>query len=323
MSSTASHGQVNTVQTASLTTEDPASFELALRPWELQCAPSTRGKFKHSITLFKTPLFTVYRESFKLAAHVQGLSPANTLVLAIPLGVGKQAQYWRDSYAGNILPSALPGPLDVMIKAGHSQLVIMVDLDYCRRRLDEECVDALLAAAAAHKLPIREKTLRGLVIWGEGVLDLARSDAEAVGDKAVLEVIMQELVCHLLLIAAELEPASSKIASSRRQMGLHRALEYLRYNRDTRVSVSDLLEVAAISERSLQYAFRETFDKTPLAFMKRRRLHFARQQLLTACGEGANVSAVATGLGFYELGRFASDYRQVFGQFPSETLRDH
>jgi AraC family ethanolamine operon transcriptional activator len=210
-----------------------------------------------------------------------------------------------------------------MIKEGHSQLVIMVDLDYCRRALDEESVDALLAAAAAHKLPIRKKTLRGLVIWGEGVLGLARSDAVAVGDKAVLEVIMQELVCHLLLIAAELEPASSKVARSSRQMGLHRALEYLRYNRDTRVSVSDLLEVAAISERSLQYAFRETFYMTPLAFMKRRRLHFARQQLLIACGEGASVSAVATGLGFYELGRFASDYRQIFGQFPSETLQDH
>jgi hypothetical protein len=110
--------------------------------------------------LFKTPLFTVYRESFKLAAHVQGLSPANTLVLAIPLGVGKQAQYWRGSYAGNILPSALPGPLDVMIKEGHSQLVLFVDLDYCRRCLDEQLADVLLAAASTHILPIRDETLR-------------------------------------------------------------------------------------------------------------------------------------------------------------------
>ena len=82
----APRGQVNNVQAASLTTEDPASFELALRPWELLCSPSTRGKFKHSITLLMTPLFSIYRENFNLAAQVQGLSPANTLVLAIPLG---------------------------------------------------------------------------------------------------------------------------------------------------------------------------------------------------------------------------------------------
>jgi transcriptional regulator GlxA family with amidase domain len=57
--------------------------------------------------------------------------------------------------------------------------------------------------------------------------------------------------------------------------------------------------------------------------MKRRRLHFARQQLLAACPRETSVSKVATGLGFYELGRFASDYRQNFGQLPAETLRNH
>jgi AraC family ethanolamine operon transcriptional activator len=323
MNTMASHGRVITVQTASLTTEDPASFELALRPWELLCRPSTRGKFKHSIALFKTPLFSIYRESFNLAAQVQGLSPAGQLVLAIPLGVGKQAQYWRASHSGNILPSTLPGPLDVTIKEGHRQLVIMVDLDYCRRCLDEQLADVLLEVVAAHKLPIREQTLRGLVIWGEGVLDLARSDPVNVGDIAVLDAIMQELVCYLSLIAVELEPPSAKAASSARQIGMRRAFEYLRHNRETRVSVSDLLEVAGISERSLQYAFREAFDMSPSAFMKRRRLHFARQQLLSARPRETSVSTVATGLGFYELGRFASDYRQIFGQSPSVTLRSH
>jgi AraC family ethanolamine operon transcriptional activator len=314
---------VNTIQTASLTTEDPASFELALRPWELLCSPSTRGQFKHCITLLKTPLFSIYRENFNLAARVQGLSPAGTLVLAIPLGIGRQAQYWRDSHSGNTLPSTLPGPLDVMIKKGHSQLVIMVDLDYCRRCLDEQLADALLEMVAAHTLPIRHQTLCGLISWGEGVLALVRSDPVIVGDTAVLDVIMQELVCHLSLIAAELEPISAKATNSNRQIGMRRAFEYLRHNRETRVSVSDLLEVSGISERSLQYAFREAFGVTPLAFMKRRRLHFARQQLQTACHEDTSVSKVATGLGFYELGRFASDYRQIFGQLPSETLRDH
>jgi AraC family ethanolamine operon transcriptional activator len=322
MSTMASRGQLNTVQTASLTTEDPASFELTLRPWELLCCPSTRGKFKHSITLFKTPLFSIYRENFNLAARVQGLSPADTLVLAIPLGVGKQAQYWRDSHTGNTLPSTLPGPLDVMIKEGHCQLVITVDLGYCRRCLDEQLADVLLEMVAAHKLPIRDHTLCNLVIWGERVLDLAQSDSVKVGGIAVLDAITQELVYYLSLIAAELEPLSAKAASSARQKGMRRAIEYLRHNRETRVSVSDLLEVADICERSLQYAFREAFDMPPLAFMKRRRLHFARQQLLSACPRETSVSTVATGLGFYELGRFASDYRQIFGQFPSETLRN-
>jgi AraC family ethanolamine operon transcriptional activator len=323
MNTMASQGQLNIVQTASLTTEDPASFELALRPWELLCHPSTPGKFMHSITLFKTPLFSIYRESFNLAAQVQGLSPAGSLVLAIPLGVGKQAQYWHNSHPGNTLPATLPGPLDVTLKEDHSQLVLIVDLDYCRRCLDEQYTDVLLQAIATHKLPILDKTLNDLVIWGERVLGLARSNPTHIDEMTVLDAIMQELVYYLSLIAAELEAISGKATCSARQAGMRRALEYLRHNRETRLSVSSLLRVADISERSLQYAFREAFHMTPQAFMKRRRLHFARQQLMAAYPQDTSVSMVATGLGFYELGRFASDYRRIFGQFPSETLRNH
>jgi AraC family ethanolamine operon transcriptional activator len=313
--------EVGGVQTACLTTYDPASFELVLRPWELLCRPSTRGEFKHSITLYKTPLFTIYHEKFTLAAQVLGLSPAGTLVLAIPLGAGEPAEYWRVSHSGTTLPATLPGSLDVMIKEGHNQMVFLVDLDYCRRCLDEQLADVLLAAASTHILPIRDETLNSLVSWGKSVLNLVRANQVHADEIAVRDSIMQELVYHLSLIASELEPASGKATCSARQMGIRRAVEYLRYNRETRVSVPELLKVAGISERSLQYAFKEAFDMTPQTFVKRRRLHFARQQLLVARARETSVSRIATGLGFYELGRFASDYRQIFGEFPSETLR--
>ena len=317
-------GQLNTVQTVSLTTNDPASFELALRPWELQCSPIAKGKFEHSITLLMTPQWSVYREEFNLAAHVQGLTPAGKLVLAIPLGTGIDARYWHKSHSGSTLPSTLPGPLDVQIPQGHSQLVIMVDIDHCRRHLDEQLVDVLLKVSAAHKLPIRHHVLCHLVSWGKRTLDLAQSDPVRVRDTVVVDAMTQELLHYLSSIAAELEPPSVNVASSARQNGLRRALEHLRHNRaTTRVSVSELLELANISERSLQYAFREAFDMSPAEYMKRRRLHFARQRLLSACPKEASVSKVATDLGFYELGRFANDYRQVFGQFPSQTLRNY
>jgi len=47
----------------------------------------------------------------------------------------------------------------------------------------------------------------------------------------------------------------------------------------------------------------------------------ARKALLAAGAEAENVTQVAVRLGFYELGRFAGEYRAAFGESPSDTAR--
>ena len=51
------------------------------------------------------------------------------------------------------------------------------------------------------------------------------------------------------------------------------------------------------------------------------RLSRARRALLSARGRSVTVSKIATRLGFFELGRFSVEYRKLFGESPSETLR--
>ena len=62
-----------------LVTEDPAVYEVALRPWELMCSPIDRGTFGHSVTFLKTPSFVLYRETYDLAVVLQGLAPPDML----------------------------------------------------------------------------------------------------------------------------------------------------------------------------------------------------------------------------------------------------
>ena len=72
---------------------------------------------------------------------------------------------------------------------------------------------------------------------------------------------------------------------------------------------------------SLQYAFRDAMDMTPKEFIMQRRLHATRRALLTSDVSLTRVSDVATEHGFYELGRFAGRYFNLFGERPSETLK--
>jgi AraC-like DNA-binding protein len=60
---------------------------------------------------------------------------------------------------------------------------------------------------------------------------------------------------------------------------------------------------------------------SPAKYLKRYRMTQARLDLLEADPVAATVTQIATAWGFWELGRFAVEYRRLFGESPSETLK--
>ena len=87
------------------------------------------------------------------------------------------------------------------------------------------------------------------------------------------------------------------------------------------VTVPDLASAACISERTLRAAFQEYFGMGPLRYLKLRTLNLAHKALQNPVSSGTSITSVATDLGIWELGRFARDYKVLFGELPSETLR--
>jgi AraC family ethanolamine operon transcriptional activator len=90
---------------------------------------------------------------------------------------------------------------------------------------------------------------------------------------------------------------------------------------DERIYVTDLCRAAAVSERALEYAFREVMGLTPVAYLIRLRLHRVRQALLAGTHGSTTVSAVALDWGFWHFGEFSRAYKGCFGELPSDTLR--
>ncbi|WP_321839294.1 helix-turn-helix domain-containing protein [Paraburkholderia bannensis] len=88
---------------------------------------------------------------------------------------------------------------------------------------------------------------------------------------------------------------------------------------DCPLSVAELCVRMHASRRTLQYAFEETTGISPLAYMRAVRLAGVRKDLVHA----ASVTEVATRWGFWHFGNFACEYREQFGELPSETWRRH
>jgi AraC-like DNA-binding protein len=103
---------------------------------------------------------------------------------------------------------------------------------------------------------------------------------------------------------------------------VRRVVELIDSAPETAFTVADLAEYAGVSERSLHAAFRRQLGTSPMAYVRRRRLEQAHDELLRLePAGGVKVTDVALRYGFAHTGRFAAAYRARFGEPPSATLR--
>lgn len=98
-----------------------------------------------------------------------------------------------------------------------------------------------------------------------------------------------------------------------------RMIRYIDQNLKRNIDVEELSSVSNMSVRSIYNAFSKGFSTTPKCYVKQRKLQQLREDLLA--GQCRNVTEIALDYGFSHLGRFSSDYRKMFGELPSETLR--
>lgn len=84
-------------------------------------------------------------------------------------------------------------------------------------------------------------------------------------------------------------------------------------------TLSELAQSAGVSVRTLNAAFREFRDCTPMQCLREIRLNGVRAELLVASPQ-TKVREVAEAWGYANLGMFAASYRHRFGESPSTTL---
>lgn len=98
------------------------------------------------------------------------------------------------------------------------------------------------------------------------------------------------------------------------------AEDYMRAHLDEDITMETLVHLTGASMRSLYEGFRKHRSESPMRYLRHLRLEKVREELLSPTRK-ANITDVAQQWGFVELGRFASLYRERYGELPSETLR--
>jgi AraC-like DNA-binding protein len=100
-----------------------------------------------------------------------------------------------------------------------------------------------------------------------------------------------------------------------------RAIDLMHAHPETPWSTAGLARATGASGRALQRAFERSGQPSPMMYLRRLRLHHVHAELAANSPDSVTVTTVAGRWGFVHRGRFASQYRQLFGENPSETLR--
>jgi len=136
-----------------------------------------------------------------------------------------------------------------------------------------------------------------------------------------LEKLEHEMAIWLIRILAESRQDEARRSIRKRDRALQTAENYIHESGNTVVSIAELCKACNVSERTLEYAFRERFDLTPKAYTLIYRLNSVRKQLRMADAGNEKVSIIALQHGFWRMGQFSASYHKLFAELPSQTLK--
>ena len=133
--------------------------------------------------------------------------------------------------------------------------------------------------------------------------------------------VQQDMVIMTMLELLQKESHNQSIPASfqRRKQIVDKVKLFLNQHQDEPVTVTQLCDIANASRRTLQYSFETVLGISPLQYLRISRLNGVRRTLMLS-NPTTVIADVAAQWGFWHQSQFAKDYKQLFGELPSQTL---
>lgn len=298
------------------------AFAEAAESWDLTSHQLDRGGFQSDMVQASLgPVHLAYAR-FNRALEMHGEPPSRLRTFAI-LSERSSNWWWRgrETPRHAIMVYPVGAEIATVSRPGYEGYAVSIAEDH----LEDVALAADLPSPQdlfrGHEVfecsPAIASALRfGLRACRETLVQLPETAQEQV--RRELEFL---LPTNILNAIANGSAERARSGSRFRTVVVDRVLDYVAAFPRQPLTVGDICRVAGASERTVQNGFLERFGLRPKAYLRDRRLNGARLELRTSDPHGTAINQVAHRWGFWHLGQFAGDYRRLFGELPSDTLR--
>ncbi|MDT9673276.1 helix-turn-helix domain-containing protein [Pseudomonas lini] len=155
--------------------------------------------------------------------------------------------------------------------------------------------------------------------WLSGTLTRLTQTLDPPSKEALTQQLLEDCLYILDNACVCLDRAGLQRRAEERTI-MKRVAEWAADTPEETLNLLELSQVAGVSLRQLQHAFKAYTAMTPTHWLRLRRLNSARRELLRRTAGETTVAQVAMDWSFWHLGRFSSSYRALFQELPSQTL---
>ena len=309
-------GQVQTLDPA----EDNQVLGLL---YEYETVQLNQGAFSRHVQFAGTERSALYVEEYGARSHNLGALRGDRLAFCLPI-METESRWWGRSISHGVMPMSHSGKtIHATFDAGQRHVVMILDRQWCLEELSRGMVGQILNIESIlnpqHSSFLEINPLQ-VQRWSQRLCRLL-TRVVSWPEKVPKQQFESEL---LTAVRSLLEPAEvSQLIESRSKQVVEMTLTYADAFQSQSPTVSELCANVNVSRRTLEVAFQTIVGKSPLQFLTQRRLCRAYVDLKRAKDESIRVTDIAFAHGFTELGRFANRYQKIFGELPSETLRQY
>lgn len=288
-----------------------------LEGWNQHYTQLSSGRFKGAIVELFFDDIHLFSESTSQALRQSGKLDDDTLALGIPLQVQEHGVFCGESMQGNTIHLFSGASGFEFYSPAH---LTMGGIVIPRAALHHWLSEADMASGIELSAQLRAVS-PGLIRQARAFLfamfDLCKHHPALLQSANFRHQLREATLACVADLLSNNESHGEGLTVQKRWKIVQQAQEYLQGLQDSTLNVEALCRELGVSRRTLQYCFNDLVGMNPVAFLRAQRLNGARQMIKESC----SVTEAATTWGFWHFGHFSQEYKKLFGELPSDTLR--
>ncbi len=297
-------------------------FSENLHHWNITITQLQSGKFSNALQQLSTGNIQLTFASFGGVTQQVGEPPTGkTIVL---LADPSTQLIWRKKKVedNSLLLFPNSSELDVLTRGCQDSVFTLTFAeDTLRSQFTEREYETYQQLSEEELLSLPDNHIRMLRKHCRGYFQTLERDPEILSSQLFQKAMEDELLSLIrnsFLSTSGSSQQKSNASSSRIWLDIENFLEH---SIERPVKIGDLCKAVTVSERTLLRLFHERFGMAPKTYLTWNRFNRVRRELKKYKEGSVKVSDIANSYGFWHMGKFAADYRRLFDELPSETLK--